>query len=323
MKNKKFLTAILLTAVLLVLCGCGKQAVNNDVDVTVGAQASAPVQEEPEKKQAEAESGSNDLLPADAAKTAVDTENATATPTEEPPSATPEPEAQSAVSDADKTETKPSEEEPTETTTPEERRSERAKGVNFTYQDIIAVPETVPAETEKVTEETLPVAESASEPEESTEETTLVVETSPEPGGPKREITIPAEYADVRYRIGEVKWNGDDSVTYRLTDSEYEQLLAEVHADIQSELDEMCASPFFPNFFSMTANEDCTVFTVVCLSIETSKAEQRSIPEVYELGEKYAAYLGTKPENIHIDYMTKIGNTFVTRDSEKDLKKAG
>ena len=53
------------------------------------------------------------------------------------------------------------------------------------------------------------------------------------------------------------------------------------------------------------------------------KAEQRSIPEVYDLGMKYAAYPGTEPDNIHIDYMTKIGNTFVMRDSEKDLRRAG
>ena len=129
---------------------------------------------------------------------------------------------------------------------------------------------------------------------------------------------MPAEYADVRYRIGEVTWNPDDSATYRLTEEEHARLLAEVQSDIQQELNEMCASPYFLDFFSIKANEDCSVFTVVCLSIETTMAEQESIQELYEYGKKFAAYEGKEPGNIHIDYMTKIGNTFVTRDSERD-----
>ena len=68
----------------------------------------------------------------------------------------------------------------------------------------------------------------------------------------------------------------------------------------------------------MTANEDCRVFTVVVLDIETSKAEQKSVRQIYDFGRMYATYRGQEPGNIHIDYMTMIGNTFVTRDSEKD-----
>ena len=133
------------------------------------------------------------------------------------------------------------------------------------------------------------------------------------------EITVPARYADTRYRMGDVTWNADDSATYRLTEEEHEQLLAEVHDDIQAKLDEMRASPYFPNFDSITANEDCTVFTVVCLTIETSRAEQESLIQIYELGRMYAAYRGEAAGNIHLDFRPKTGFTFVTRDSEKDL----
>ena len=173
--------------------------------------------------------------------------------------------------------------------------------------------ETEPAEETETSEETVLIAE---EPEE----------TKPEVEEPEVqrtiEITVPAEYADVRYRIGEITWNPDDSATYRLTEEEHTRLLAEVHSDIQRELNEMCASPYFLDFFSMTANEDCTVFTVVCLSIETTEAEQKSIPQLYEFGKKFAAYEGREPGNIHIDYMNKIGNTFVMRDSERDERPA-
>ena len=173
--------------------------------------------------------------------------------------------------------------------------------------------ETEPAEETETSEETVLIAEGPEETEPEVEEPEVQRTI---------EITVPAEYADVRYRIGEITWNPDDSATYRLTEEEHTRLLAEVHSDIQRELNEMCASPYFLDFFSMTANEDCTVFTVVCLSIETTEAEQKSIPQLYEFGKKFAAYEGREPGNIHIDYMNKIGNTFVMRDSERDERPA-
>ena len=132
------------------------------------------------------------------------------------------------------------------------------------------------------------------------------------------EITIPAEYAVAHYKIGDTTVHEDGSVTYFLTEEEHDQLLKEVHSDIQSELDDMCESPFFLDFYSMTANEDCTVFTVVCLSIETSQAEQHSPRQLYEMARRYAAYQGRELGSIRIDYMNKIGNTFVSRKSDWD-----
>ena len=145
------------------------------------------------------------------------------------------------------------------------------------------------------------------EPEEATARDTSDSDWGNEAG--MIEITIPARYADVRYRIGEVAQNLDNSVTYRLTEEEHEQLLKEVHREIQRTLDEMCASPYFPNFDSITANDDCTVFTVICVTIETSKAEQKSLSQVYDLGKMYAAYRGVETGNIR----------FVTREFDGDL----
>lgn len=176
-----------------------------------------------------------------------------------------------------------------------------------------------PAEPEKTAEEPAPAAAAPEETEPVNEK--LVIEApTPEQTENQRtvEITVPAKYADVRYRIGEISWNPDDSATYRLTEEEHARLLAEVRSDIQQELNEMCESPYFLDFFSIKANGDCSVFTVVCLSIETTMAEQESVSRLYEYGRKFAAYEGKEPGNIRIDFMTKLGNTFVTRDSERD-----
>ena len=176
-----------------------------------------------------------------------------------------------------------------------------------------------PAEPEKTAEEPAPAAAAPEETEPVNEK--LVIEApTPEQTENQRtvEITVPAKYADVRYRIGEITWNPDDSATYRLTEEEHARLLTEVRSDIQQELNEMCESPYFLDFFSIKANEDCSAFTVVCLSIETTMAEQESVSRLYEYGRKFAAYEGKEPGNIRIDFMTKLGNTFVTRDSERD-----
>lgn len=176
-----------------------------------------------------------------------------------------------------------------------------------------------PAEPEKTAEEPAPAA-AAPEETEPVNEKLMIEAPTPEQTENQRtvEITVPAKYADVRYRIGEITWNPDDSATYRLTEEEHARLLAEVRSDIQQELNEMCESPYFLDFFSIKANEDCSVFTVVCLSIETTMAEQESVSRLYEYGRKFAAYEGKEPGNIRIDFMTKLGNTFVTRDSERD-----
>ncbi len=201
---------------------------------------------------------------------------------------------------------------PTESTKPAETEKTEAEAAE-------KVAEETPAEEPETVGESLLVTEAPEETEPAVEELMIEEPANDESEHPQTiEITVPAGYADARYRIGEVTGNPDDSVTYRLTEEEHIRLLAEVHSDIQQELDEMCASSYFLDFFSIKANEDCTGFTVVCLSIETTMAEQESIPQLYEYGKKFAAYEGREPGNIHIDYMTKIGNTFVMRDSERD-----
>ena len=345
MKGKTRWLALLLAACMLVLCGCGKNAVNKEESQPVVQETAEPVQEteEPVKETAEpteetalsaedpAEKAEETAKPdgntEEAAEPEAGTEAETATEPEdeEPePSAKPEPSAEpepgnAAVEEqsaekASETEPPVTEEKTEETSTTETKEeSEPAEAEE-------AAAETAPAEEE--TESAPEAEETAPEAEETAPEAEETAESAPEAEEPEVrrtvEITVPAEYADVRYRIGEVTWNPDDSATYRLTEEEHEQLLEEVRSEIQSELNDMCASPYFLDFYSMTANEDCTVFTVVCLSIETTKAEQKSIPQLYKFGRMYAAYAGREPGNIHIDYMNKIGNTFVMRDSERD-----
>ena len=91
--------------------------------------------------------------------------------------------------------------------------------------------------------------------------------------------------------------------------------LAAVHDYIQDQLNTMAADPSFPNIDSITANEDCTVFTAVCTSMNESAAERAAAEQYYDFGRMYAAHAGTSVENIHVDYVNRLGNLLWTRDS--------
>ena len=297
MRAKTRWLALLLAVWMLALSGCGKTAGNKEESAAVVQAATETAGETTEPVQETEEPAEETAKPAEpdgSAETAESTKPAEAEAAEAEPHV------------ADKADQKGPDE-------PEEAAAEVAGE---------AQAET-PAEEPETAESTLLVTEAPEETE--TGSGTLAAE-EPAIDGPEVqrtiEITVPAEYADVRYRIGEVTWNPDDSATYRLTEEEHARLLAEVRSDIQQELNEMCTAPNFLDFFSIQANEDCSAFTVVCVSIETTMAEQESLAQLYEYGKKFAAYEGKEPGNIHIDFMTKIGNTFVMRDSEQDERQA-
>ena len=294
--------ALLLAICLLALCGCGRK-VNKEESASAVQQTAETVQETEEAK-----TGSD---PTEEITIQAESPTETAEETEKPAgnSEKPgEPELSAVPEAGTEAEAQPEASEKPEPSAEPEPGKEPAEPRNEAAEAAETASETAPAEEEPKSTPGVEEAEpEAAEPEAS------------EPGGQRNiEITVPAKYADVRYRVGEVTWNPDDSATYRLTEEEHERLLAEVQSDIQQELNEMCASPYFLDFSSIEANEDCTVFTVVCLSIETTMAEQESVARLFEYGRKFAAYEGREPGNIHIDYMTKIGNTFVTRDSGQD-----
>ncbi len=90
-----------------------------------------------------------------------------------------------------------------------------------------------------------------------------------------------------------------------------------VRAYIQDQLNAMAADVNYPNVDEYTVNEDCTVFTAVCTSLNESAAERGAAEKIYEFGRMYAAYAGTTVDNIHIDYRNHVGDLLWTRDSRQ------
>ncbi len=264
MKRKKLFIVALLMAAMLLICGCGQKDPGQKRDEAIIEEAAGT--ETPAEK--------TPVTPGTAAVTATEeTEDeaaeeagtASAAEAQEIPGT-----AEEAEDTAEPGSEPQTEEEPEAITAPgaetaEEVEDQRTEEPGEESKDsgeaaASAREEEEPEEgtsTSETSAEGLNWTETAEEPEEA-----AAVEESPEPVR-TAEITVPAEFGEESYAIGEVTRNDDGSVTYRLTEQEHEQLLAEVHAAIQNRLESMCASPFFPNFFSITANEDCTGFRFV------------------------------------------------------------
>ena len=90
-----------------------------------------------------------------------------------------------------------------------------------------------------------------------------------------------------------------------------------VRGYIQDQLNAMAADVNYPNVDEYTVNEDCTVFTAICTSLNESAAERGATEKIYEFGQMYAAYAGTTVDNIHIDYRSHMGDLLWTRDSKQ------
>lgn len=114
------------------------------------------------------------------------------------------------------------------------------------------------------------------------------------------QISVPAEYSI------------DGKTSYDLTQTEYDNLLKQVHDSIQSKLDDMCRG--FLNYESMSANDDCTCFTIVVNDVMQTDEEIAAESLMYEMRAQYAAYSGGKADGIRIFYDNMVGDTLWSKD---------
>ena len=92
--------------------------------------------------------------------------------------------------------------------------------------------------------------------------------------------------------------------------------LSAVRTYIQTQLDAIAADLYCPNIDEITANEDCTVFTAICNSLNESEREREAASDLFKFGKMYAAYAGTAVDEIRIDYKNRVGDLLWTRSSK-------
>lgn len=141
-------------------------------------------------------------------------------------------------------------------------------------------------------------------------------------------ITFPAGYLNIAtqeavdaavkekgYESG--KLNSDGSVTFVMSDDQYEDLLAGVKKTVDDALDEMVGSEEYPDITAITHNEDYSEFTITTKNEEVSLSELMSVITFYTSGYTYSVYSGDAIGNVHVDFVNEAsGEVIYSTDSD-------
>lgn len=145
-------------------------------------------------------------------------------------------------------------------------------------------------------------------------------------------LTIPAEYAEGETQesldeaVEENGWksatlNEDGSVTYVMTKSQHKAMMTELEDSVNESLQEMCGSENYPNFVSITGEDNFTKFTVVTKSEELDLTESFSVLGFYVYGGMYNIFNGTSPvDNIHVDFVNEASGEIISSSDSEDME---
>ena len=117
-------------------------------------------------------------------------------------------------------------------------------------------------------------------------------------------IVVPAEYA---------LYGRTDYLS--MTQAEYDQLLSGVHQyiDVQLKAFTKLKDPYYPHFDSLTANDDCTVYTVTVNEAGARSQKELALHEQLPFFTKmYAAYSQQSVSQFEIHYQTYNGTVLKT-----------
>jgi len=144
-------------------------------------------------------------------------------------------------------------------------------------------------------------------------------------------LTIPADYAEgvtqesLNESVKEKGWksatlNDDGSITYVMTKKQHKEMMNEFAQSINESLQELCNSEDYPNFVSVTAEDEFTKFTIVTKSEELDLNESFSVMMFYMYGGMYHIFNGTSPvDNIHVDFVNETSGEIISSADSKDM----
>ena len=144
-------------------------------------------------------------------------------------------------------------------------------------------------------------------------------------------ITFPAGYLNIAtqeavdaavkekgYELG--KLNSDGSVTFVMSDDQYEDLLAGVKKNVDDSLDEMVGSEEYPEITAITHNDDYTVFMVTTKNEEVGLGELMSVITFFTVGYTYSVYSGDAVDNLHVDFVNEASGKVIYSTDSKDWR---
>ena len=144
-------------------------------------------------------------------------------------------------------------------------------------------------------------------------------------------ITIPAYYGSSDITSQEdadafaeengytsITLNEDGSLTCVMPRYVHDERMAELRESFNETLEDMVGSEGYPNFVSVTANEDFTRFEVVTTSEELSLSEGMSTLSFYFYGGLYSVFNGTEVDNINVKFINERTGEIIVEANSKD-----
>ena len=125
------------------------------------------------------------------------------------------------------------------------------------------------------------------------------------------EMAAEVPKADFEFDV-DTEYSIDGQTHYAISQQEYDQLVAEVNRHIDDELNNSSNKnnfAQFPDFESVTSNEDRTRYTIVINNANFSTSEEFSLPEkLASLSKMYAQYTQKGIRKVVVEYKTMLGD---------------
>ncbi len=140
-------------------------------------------------------------------------------------------------------------------------------------------------------------------------------------------ITIPSSYTEPglsqtecdqmasRYGARSIRLNQDGSMTWTVSSTQRDQLVANLAAEYTADLKNIDKKQGVLHFVSASANDDFSEYMVVVNSLEMSQHEKALAGQMIRCGERYALLSGKQAGNVKILFMNQNGQLVRTINS--------
>ena len=107
--------------------------------------------------------------------------------------------------------------------------------------------------------------------------------------------------------------NGDGSITALMSKKKQEELLGTLKKTIDKSVAAMVGSSQYPRFLGVHPTDDYLEYRILVNGDSLDPSESLCAPTLYAYGRAVGTLAGTRPSNIHIDFIS--GNTGIVLSS--------
>ncbi|MCI8342542.1 MAG: hypothetical protein HFE62_04950 [Firmicutes bacterium] len=113
--------------------------------------------------------------------------------------------------------------------------------------------------------------------------------------------------------------NDDGSVTYVMSKSKHNELMADLKSSFEESFQEIAESEDYPNITSIEANDDYTVFKISLENGEVGLVDSFVTIVCYAYGGMYGSFNGTPSDNINVQFVDAKTGSIIEEANSNDV----